>query len=63
VNLALNATKTIGINFCSVDIAELNSTDYKIVEINSGVMLEKYSLLNPKNARKIYETPIKEYFK
>ena len=59
--LALQATKTLDINFASVDIAE-SADGFKILEVNSGVMMEKFSALSDKNyqtAKKIYGKALK----
>jgi glutathione synthase/RimK-type ligase-like ATP-grasp enzyme len=58
--LALQAIKTVGINFASVDIAQIGNT-FKIMEINSGVMLEKFAVYSKHNyqiAKNIYSKAI-----
>lgn len=60
INLAIKAMKLINIDFCSVDIAIVNSIP-TIVEINSGVMLEaftKSSRSNYNKALSLYEQAI-----
>jgi glutathione synthase/RimK-type ligase-like ATP-grasp enzyme len=57
--MALNA------NFCSVDIAEVNGK-YKVVEVNGGVMMEKFSSQSIENyniAKSIYASAINKLFK
>ena len=41
--LAIEWSKAIDINFASVDIADLWNGLYKIIEINSGIMMEKFA--------------------
>ncbi len=50
--IAVDVTKNIGINFCSVDIVKCEH-NYKVLEVNSGVMAEKYGL--GKNFNKVKE--------
>jgi len=40
--LAIKAASTIGINFASIDIIKLNTGELKVLEINSGVVLERF---------------------
>ncbi|GHU32787.1 hypothetical protein FACS1894166_06820 [Bacilli bacterium] len=54
--LALSAVKATGIDFASVDIIQIGDT-FQILEINSGVMLERfatYSKTNYQIAKRIY---------
>jgi glutathione synthase/RimK-type ligase-like ATP-grasp enzyme len=62
VAIAQRCTKELKIKFCSVDIAELKNKQYKVVELNSGVMMEKYSLSNYKKTYSLYEQVIKDIF-
>ncbi|GMO16485.1 MAG: hypothetical protein Ta2E_07760 [Mycoplasmoidaceae bacterium] len=62
IELAISVIKVIKINFCSVDIAEINNNTFKIIEINSGVMMEKYSLTNYEKTYKLYELVITNLF-
>jgi glutathione synthase/RimK-type ligase-like ATP-grasp enzyme len=55
-------TDVLPINFFSIDIAKIDSK-YKIVEINSGVMMEKYSQFNIKKTMEVYEKVIIDLFK
>ncbi len=50
--IATSVTKNIGIKFCSVDIVSCNES-YKVLEVNSGVMAEKYGA--NKNFHKVKE--------
>lgn len=55
----------VNINFCSIDIALLNNELY-VVEINGGVMMEKFSSICKENyiiARNIYTKAIDYIFK
>jgi glutathione synthase/RimK-type ligase-like ATP-grasp enzyme len=52
----------MNINFCSVDIVKVGG-QYKILEINSGVMLEKFATQSPANysvALKIYKQALQQ---
>ncbi len=54
--LALSATKTLKAKFVSVDIVLHNDT-YKVLELNSGIMMEKFATFTPENyqqAKAIY---------
>jgi glutathione synthase/RimK-type ligase-like ATP-grasp enzyme len=58
--LACRVTSLLNIKFASVDIVEINN-ELLILEINSGVMLEKFSSFSKENykiAKKIYEKVI-----
>jgi glutathione synthase/RimK-type ligase-like ATP-grasp enzyme len=59
--LALKAANAIGIKFCSVDIVQAKN-QLMILEINSGLMFEKYSQNNKRKLiiAKIY-TQIIDY--
>jgi len=62
--LALNAADVLNIRFASVDIAFIDNA-YKILEINSGVMMEHFassSAVNYEKAKKIYGEAIKLMF-
>lgn len=43
LTLAISARKSIGLRLCAVDIAQLDSETYKIMEINSGIMIEHFA--------------------
>ena len=64
--LANQASKAIGINFATVDIAELKTGELLIMEINSGVqsryLLEQLPHLK-ETIKEIYSTAIKSMFK
>lgn len=56
----------IDVKFCSIDIVRTKDNQYKVLEINSGVMMDNYIKLAPNGrntAKKIYECAIMEMFK
>lgn len=57
--LALRATQAIGLRFCSVDILENQRGELRVLEVNSGVSVEKFaSALGPegeKLGRAVYQ--------
>jgi glutathione synthase/RimK-type ligase-like ATP-grasp enzyme len=58
--LATKATKALNVKFVSVDIARIDN-QLKIIEINSGVMLERFSQQSTANyqlAKNIYKRVI-----
>jgi len=64
LQLAKKAASAIQLRFGSVDIVEVNG-QYKVLEINSGVMLESYSnysLKNYEKAKTIYERVLMKIF-
>lgn len=55
--LAQKVAKAINITFASIDIIETESNELKVLEVNSGVMMEKFSKMNDENfekAKQIY---------
>lgn len=64
--LALKAYNLIDVNFVSVDIIEDYHNNFYILEINSGVCMEKYVREHPEDyniVKDIYHDAIKELFK
>ena len=58
--LARNAAQALAMRFCSVDIADTES-GYRVMEVNSGVMMECFALFSEDNyraAKGIYEEAI-----
>lgn len=58
---ALKAASILGLKFASVDIVKDEQGNYKILEINSGIMMENFSKLSKENyniAKHIYRTAI-----
>lgn len=63
-HLALKAASIIDINLASVDIVQMENQLY-ILEINSGIVLEKFSLQSDddyQKAKRIYEKAVTSYF-
>ena len=63
--LAYAATEAIGIRFCSVDIIQVADNRYKVLEINSGVLMQKMILLLDNGyqiAKAFYKAAILEMF-
>jgi glutathione synthase/RimK-type ligase-like ATP-grasp enzyme len=61
-NIVKKVNEIIPINFFSIDIAKIKN-DFKVVEINSGVMMERYSTFNYQKAYNVYEKVIIDLFK
>jgi len=62
---ALKAVKALNLEFASIDIIK-TVAGYKILEINSGVMIEHFSLMNKQNyqlTKEIYQDAIALMFK
>jgi glutathione synthase/RimK-type ligase-like ATP-grasp enzyme len=63
--LALLASKSIKIKFASIDIVQDDNDNFMVLEINAGVMMEKFSKQNDKFygiAENIYTKAIKYMF-
>ena len=64
-DFALSVAETLDLGFASIDIVKEKNGGYRILEINSGIMMETFSRLNEKNyevAKHIYRTAIYDYF-
>lgn len=64
-DLSLKAARAIHINFSSVDIIETFTGEFLVMEINSGVVLNKFIEDNPKNydiAKNIYRQAVLSMF-
>jgi len=68
-HMALNAVRKVGVRLAAVDIINIkytgkySVTDYRVLEINSGIMMEKlYKLGYKKIAKSIYRKIISEMF-
>jgi len=62
--LALSAAKLLDIHFSSIDIIQTNG-HFKILEINSGIMMESFSMQSEENyltAKAIYEKALNALF-
>ncbi len=60
-NFALKTASILGLKFASVDIVKDKEGIYRILEINSGIMMENFSRLSKENyemAKHIYRTAI-----
>lgn len=62
--LALLAVDAVNVNFASVDIIDSNG-DYRVLEINSGIMMEALAVVNDQNyqtAKHIYQHALEQLF-
>ncbi len=62
LRLAVSVQKTIGLRLCAVDIAELETGEVKVLEVNSSVTMKKYTDYAQKNqadAKKVYSAILK----
>ncbi len=60
---ALAAAKAIGLRFCSVDIINTIDGEYLVLEVNSGVMIEKYLQQHPEDyalVKEIYRDAVRK---
>lgn len=63
--LATDIIKRIGISFGSIDIIELYTGEFLVMEANSGVMMDNFILLHPRGkkiAKEIYVEAIRKMF-
>lgn len=62
-DIALRATQVMSLNFCTVDILQSQSGELKVLEVNSGVSVEKFAEVmgdeGIKTAKKIYQLALK----
>ena len=61
VALAIRAAQAIGIRFASVDIVRV-ADEWKVLEINSGVMMETLGRYHPELANAAYTTALDKLF-
>jgi glutathione synthase/RimK-type ligase-like ATP-grasp enzyme len=61
VRLAVKAAQAIGIRFASVDVVRV-AGDWKVLEINSGVMMESLSKLHPELVYAAYDAALDKVF-
>ena len=64
--IALDASKILNIKFACIDIAEIDNSELKILEINGAVSMGKFASISEKNyllAKAIYKQAILENFK
>ncbi len=61
IHIAVRAQRALGLRVCAVDIVELSDGSHMILEVNDGIMMERYSRYskyNQQNAYKAYEAII-----
>ena len=52
IELARSAKDVFGLRLCAVDIVELASGDWRILEVNDGIMMENYARQSVQNKEK-----------
>jgi len=65
LTLARRAAETLGLRFCSVDIIQTNDNQLLVLEVNSGVMVEKYLTQHPDErptVKAMYQAAIRKMF-
>ena len=61
VKLAIDAARAIGIVFASIDVVRVNR-EWKVLEINSGVMMEALGKLHPELVQATYDAALDRVF-
>ena len=61
IAIAVRAAKAIGIRFASIDVVQVASA-WRVLEINSGVMMEALSKLNPDLVYAAYQAALDKVF-
>jgi glutathione synthase/RimK-type ligase-like ATP-grasp enzyme len=61
VRLAVRAAQTIDIRFASIDLVRV-AGEWKVLEINSGVMMESLSRLYPELVYSAYDAALDQVF-
>ncbi|MBH5401061.1 RimK-like protein [Bradyrhizobium sp. CNPSo 4010] len=61
VKLAIEAARAIGIVFASIDVVRVNG-EWKVLEINSGVMMEALGKLHPELVQATYDAALDRVF-
>lgn len=61
VKLASEAARAIGIAFASIDLVRVNS-EWRVLEINSGVMMEALAKLHPELVQATYHAALERVF-
>lgn len=59
--LAINAAKAIGITFASIDLVHVDGV-WRVLEINSGVMMEALAKLHPELVQTTYDAALDRVF-
>lgn len=54
VEIAIHATRAVGLRFCSVDIIETADHELLVLEVNSGVMVDGYLTQHPDKYKDVY---------
>ena len=61
VQLAIAAARAIGITFASIDVVRVDGT-WRVLEINSGVMMEALAKLHPELVQATYDAALDRVF-
>ncbi|MET3336606.1 MULTISPECIES: ATP-grasp domain-containing protein [Bradyrhizobium] len=61
VELAIDAARAIGIAFASIDVVRVDG-EWKVLEINSGVMMEALGKLHPQLVQAAYDAALDRVF-
>jgi glutathione synthase/RimK-type ligase-like ATP-grasp enzyme len=61
VNLAIDAASAIGITFASIDVVRVDG-EWRVLEINSGVMMEALGNLHPELVQATYDAALNRVF-
>ncbi|SEM85522.1 RimK-like protein [Bradyrhizobium sp. OK095] len=61
VKLAIDAASAIGITFASIDVTRVDGT-WRVLEINSGVMMEALAKLHPELVQATYDAALDRVF-
>ena len=61
VTLATDAARAIGITFASIDVVRVDG-DWRVLEINSGVMMEALAKLHPELVQATYDAALDRVF-
>lgn len=61
VKLAIDAARAIGITFASIDVVRVDG-DWRVLEINSGVMMEALGKLHPELVQATYDAALDRVF-
>ncbi|MBW7971934.1 RimK-like protein [Bradyrhizobium sp. BR 10289] len=61
VKLALDAARAIGITFASIDVVRVDGA-WRVLEINSGVMMEALAKLHPELVQAAYDAALDRVF-
>jgi glutathione synthase/RimK-type ligase-like ATP-grasp enzyme len=59
--LAIDAANAIGITFASIDLVHVDGV-WRVLEINSGVMMETLAKLHPELVQRTYDAALDRVF-